>query len=153
MSLWSMGDGGGRRQTVIDMNFCHMDLNVGRSRGPGLATWQIPWTPVSGWAVQPDGKNHPEVWETSTLAVAVQSWCALSVVTPQLRWNLFPWLFWRSTLAQAGSYLFRGGRPHNPASINCSIKYRFIGCPSAAFLTVLVLKTIWARTLVNRSRR
>lgn len=33
-----MRDGGRRRKTVIERNFCHKDLNMGRSRAPGLIT-------------------------------------------------------------------------------------------------------------------
>lgn len=118
-SLWSMKDGGRKRKMIIDINFCHKDLNMGGNRGLGLVTWQILWT-VTGWAVQQIILRFEKHLHSLLLCRAgVPFLC----VTPQLKWNLFPWLLWSAALAQAGSYLFRGGRPHNPASTNCSITY------------------------------
>lgn len=106
---------------------------------------------VTGWAVQPVLKSSWGVRNIYTRCCCAEFVC-LSVCHTPAHMKPTSWLLWCAALAQAGFY-FRGRRPHNPASVICSIKYWLIRCPSAAFLTVLVLKVVWAHPQVNRNRR
>lgn len=121
-SLWSVGNDGRRRKTVIDINLCHKVHLM--QAGVRDLVWLL------------DRCCELLLGELYSLMVKISLSCEkhlcslllcrpgvlFQAVTAQLRWNLFPWLLWYAALALAGSQLCRGGRPPNPTSVNSSIK-------------------------------